>query len=272
MVRSVFEYATAGDFLSNQREQFEPWLEAEIPLSGFRRFEMERVWVQPTGEPGTYRLGHPPFLAAGFECGDRLIADSEGDLLRVTGTLLPGGHRSFRVLFPAALEPEELRLKLQQIEEFNADVREASNNFFVVDVSPEANLHAIEAQLRFWVKNGVAQCAMEPDQIELLSFALLDQPLVPCVLPGGADLPSVTVRGIAEDGSPVRHVVHDHGEVRWQFLPWETPAEEDARLATLQYMVQQDRSLNALAGLPIGWHAWRENPGDPWEAAPYSAE
>lgn len=245
---------------------FQPWVEAAIPLGDFRRFESERVWLAPTEEAGVYRLGHPTFLAAQYQAGDRVAVAAD----QVTNLILTGGHRSYRALFPAALEPEELRLKLQQLEEFNAEPREASNHYFVIDIPPEANLNAVKAQLEFWAKRKLAQVAFEPHQIEPLSFALLDQPLIPCALPGGPSLPAVTTLAIAEHGDPILHVVRDRSEVQWQFLPWETPREEDACLATLQYLVQQDPSLNALAGLPLGWHAWREDPTDPWQAEPYS--
>lgn len=250
--------------------RFEPWVEATLPLEGHRRFREERVWLIPTPEEGEFRLGHPPFLSADYERGDRVSVRETSGRLEVAENLLPGGHLSYRVLFPGSLEPEELRLKIQQLEDYAAFCHEASNAFFVIDISPEANANAIKAQLQYWAKRGLAQCAFEAESIPMLALALLDEPHIPCALPEGPTSPSVSIVDVVEGDAPVLHVVHMGGEVPWQFLGWQTPTEDEARLATLHFMVSKDPSLNALAGLPTGWHAWRESDQHPWQAEPYA--
>jgi hypothetical protein len=78
----------------------------------------------------------------------------------------------------------------------------------------------------------------------------------------------LTLRSIVQDNAPVLHVTHDADDDGWQFLGWETPAEEDAMVVSLASMLAIDPTLEALADLPVGWHAWRERVGDRWTRGP----
>lgn len=77
----------------------------------------------------------------------------------------------------------------------------------------------------------------------------------------------VTTRSIVRDGAWIAHVSHDADDGSWQFhdsAPGEPPAE-DAMVVALSSMVRRDGTLNALADLPEGWHAWRDGPTAPWQ-------
>ena len=59
----------------------------------------------------------------------------------------------------------------------------------------------------------------------------------------------------------VRHDIDDHG---WQFMGLTDGTLENARLIALQETVELDPSVLELADLPVGWHAVRERPENPW--------
>ena len=65
------------------------------------------------------------------------------------------------------------------------------------------------------------------------------------------------------------HVTHDEDDHGWQFLGSDTPTEADAMIVGLAEMLAIDPSLDALADLPVGWHAWREHAEDIWTRGPH---
>ena len=78
------------------------------------------------------------------------------------------------------------------------------------------------------------------------------------------NLAVITVRQIVQEAHPILRVSHDSDDGGWQFLEWETPNEEDAMVVSFSSMVVRDPSLKDLADLPLGWHALRRSPNDPW--------
>ena len=74
----------------------------------------------------------------------------------------------------------------------------------------------------------------------------------------------LTVRGIAFDGAPVLHVVHDAEDHGWQFLTLDDADPAEAAVVSLGSMVARDPSLLELADLPPGWRAWRESARHAW--------
>jgi hypothetical protein len=77
-----------------------------------------------------------------------------------------------------------------------------------------------------------------------------------------------TLRSIVRGSAPVLHVTHDADDHGWQFLGAETPQESDAMIVGLAEMLAIDPTLEMLADLPVGWHAWREHAGAPWTRGP----
>lgn len=75
----------------------------------------------------------------------------------------------------------------------------------------------------------------------------------------------ITLRQILSEGEPILHVTHDSDDGGWQFLGWNDPQEEDAKLVALSEIVQLDPSVQELADLPLGWHAWRRTTKEPWQ-------
>jgi hypothetical protein len=75
----------------------------------------------------------------------------------------------------------------------------------------------------------------------------------------------ITLRQIISDGEPILHVTHDAEDGVWQFLGWGDAQEEDAKIVGLGEIVQLDPSVEELADLPPGWHAWRAAADRPWQ-------
>ena len=79
----------------------------------------------------------------------------------------------------------------------------------------------------------------------------------------------ITLRQILSDGEPILHVTHDLEDGGWQFLGWGDAKEEDAKVVALRTIVRLDPSVQELADLPPGWHAWRRAANEPWQRSKY---
>ncbi len=78
----------------------------------------------------------------------------------------------------------------------------------------------------------------------------------------------LTLERILQGVAPLLLVTHDAEDGGWQFLDGEQVFEQDGTTVLLGEMIQFDGSLENLADLPRGWHAWRVSPGAPWQQAP----
>lgn len=78
-----------------------------------------------------------------------------------------------------------------------------------------------------------------------------------------------TSKSILHHRDWVYYVTHDQDDGAWQFHPYSgvVPVNE-AVVASLESIVKLDRSLELLADLSVGWHAWRESPDAEWEREP----
>jgi hypothetical protein len=67
----------------------------------------------------------------------------------------------------------------------------------------------------------------------------------------------------------IHYVAHDDQDGSWQFHPFSGPtSEEEAQVVSLERIVMLDPSVEELADLPLGWHAWRDAEDAPWTRAP----
>lgn len=81
-----------------------------------------------------------------------------------------------------------------------------------------------------------------------------------------------TTRSLIEEEAWVYYVSHDASDGAWQFLPPDGPgAIEDARIVGLEEMTRLEPRLLELCDLPLGWHAWREQPDAAWRRARQNA-
>jgi hypothetical protein len=76
-----------------------------------------------------------------------------------------------------------------------------------------------------------------------------------------------TTRKILDGSEWIAHVFHDEEDGAWQFHTCEAgpPRESDAAIVGLSEIVQLDESISELADLALGWHAWRDSEGSPWQ-------
>lgn len=75
----------------------------------------------------------------------------------------------------------------------------------------------------------------------------------------------ITLRQIVDGSEPILHVTHDSDDGGWQFLGWENAREEDVKIVALRTIVRLDSTVQELADLPLGWHAWRKTADQPWQ-------
>ena len=76
---------------------------------------------------------------------------------------------------------------------------------------------------------------------------------------------------VAERRLPVLRVTHDH-DGAWQFLDATTEEPGEPVLLCLGCVFESDRTLAEVTDLPLGWSAYREHVGAPWERWQKEAE
>jgi hypothetical protein len=79
------------------------------------------------------------------------------------------------------------------------------------------------------------------------------------------NLAVITTRQIVSEGQPILHVTHDSDDGGWQFLGSGDANPDDAMVVALRTIVGLDPSVQELADLPLGWHAWRRSVRDSWQ-------
>jgi hypothetical protein len=72
-----------------------------------------------------------------------------------------------------------------------------------------------------------------------------------------------TTHRVLDEGDPILCVVHDE-DGDWQFLGSDANDSGDARVVSLQDIVENHPSVIELADLPTGWRAIRGGPGESW--------
>ena len=83
------------------------------------------------------------------------------------------------------------------------------------------------------------------------------------------DRPVYTTRFVLDKDYPILVVSHDpDGE--WEFLCGTTDKPKDAREILLGEVLDLDERVREVADLPVGWRAWRSDPGGPWMQGPIS--
>jgi len=76
-----------------------------------------------------------------------------------------------------------------------------------------------------------------------------------------------TTRPVLNDGHPVLLVSHDQ-DGDWQFMCTTTNDSADGLIVCLGCAYQRDSTLAEVADLPVGWQAWRDYVGGPWDKVP----
>jgi hypothetical protein len=76
---------------------------------------------------------------------------------------------------------------------------------------------------------------------------------------------TLTTRQVVKDGEPILNVFHYADDGMWQFSTAAAFEEADAMVVSLRDIFEIDPSIGELAGLPPGWQASRQGPGEPWQ-------
>lgn len=79
------------------------------------------------------------------------------------------------------------------------------------------------------------------------------------------DTEVIVLERILFGNAPLRLVARDPDAGMWQFLDGEDVTESDAVIAELGDLIDFDPSLEQLAVMPSGVHAWRETTDAPWQ-------
>jgi hypothetical protein len=83
-----------------------------------------------------------------------------------------------------------------------------------------------------------------------------------------ADPPNVAVftsTKILSGDERISFVSHDEDDGAWQFHSSRGPAPEtEVAVVSLRSIVDADPTIASLADLPLGWCAWRDSMGAPW--------
>lgn len=64
---------------------------------------------------------------------------------------------------------------------------------------------------------------------------------------------------------PITYVSHDVEDGAWQFLGPKMIDGGGPVVSCFHHPIDDDRSLEELTDLPLGWYALRDKPGDPWQ-------
>lgn len=79
----------------------------------------------------------------------------------------------------------------------------------------------------------------------------------------------ITTRRIINKKDWIGYVTHDIEDGSWQFLDSKMSEKNinDAVVVSLQNIIDLDSTIQELADLPLGWHAWRESRKLPWHTS-----
>lgn len=78
---------------------------------------------------------------------------------------------------------------------------------------------------------------------------------------------AITTRQVIEEKKAICVVLHYSDDHSWAFLCGTTDEEKDGRVIAMKEALKIDDSIVAVADLPPGWKAWRENRNAQWHRA-----
>ena len=74
-----------------------------------------------------------------------------------------------------------------------------------------------------------------------------------------------TCRCVLDKEADICYVTHDEDDGVWQFLCGQDHVEADARIVSLESIVDMDPSITVLADMPLGCGAMREDRSSQWK-------
>ncbi|MEN9548297.1 MAG: hypothetical protein RIR12_888 [Bacteroidota bacterium] len=81
--------------------------------------------------------------------------------------------------------------------------------------------------------------------------------------------PVFTTKFVIESKAEIIYVTHDR-EGYWQFFSNQDASEQEARVVSMDEILEIDPSLEEILWIPEGTEAWREGVGKEWVTKVYS--
>lgn len=134
----------------------EDGIRVHVDLPNHPAIAGETLWADHVGDD-VYRVANVPFWAYGLNHGDlvRATPDTEG-VLTIREVVEPGGHRTLRLIFEAALDRARQEDLLGRIYvERSITFERANDRLVAVDVWPDADYRGVFEQLEAWADSGL---------------------------------------------------------------------------------------------------------------------
>jgi hypothetical protein len=109
-------------------------------------YDAETLWAEPLGN-GLYRLRNVPILAYGFSEQDVVSTGEVAGRHIVTGIATPGGHSTYRVFLPEAMDDLRFARVFEPLGRLGCTYERANPRLIGIDVPPEADIYAVYSTL-----------------------------------------------------------------------------------------------------------------------------
>ncbi len=77
-----------------------------------------------------------------------------------------------------------------------------------------------------------------------------------------------TTKHVIDGKDSILFVFHHEEDGFWEFIGKQSVNEEDARIISLEEMIELDPTILDIADLPLGWKAERKNSNSKWIITP----
>lgn len=116
----------------------------------------ESLWAVALGGD-RYELKNVPFYAYNLNFGDTVWAPvpSPESTPHVRAVVGRSGHRTLRVMFPAERPEAEVIQLLSSLKPLSVSFERASSHYYALDLTPEADITRVRAQLDEWEAQGL---------------------------------------------------------------------------------------------------------------------
>jgi hypothetical protein len=82
---------------------------------------------------------------------------------------------------------------------------------------------------------------------------------------------TITTTKVLDEGHPILLVTHEEDDGARQFLCGTANDPGDCGVVGLDCIYNRDPGVAELSDLPLGWRAWRDTAGSPWQREENSA-
>ena len=108
---------------------------------------VETMWAESIGE-NRYRLRNSPFATYGISFHDIVAAKVVDGQLTATRIVLRSGHSTYRIHLSDGIAKEDLLARWPSLAALRCSYENADSRLFAIDVEPEADIHAVYAELQ----------------------------------------------------------------------------------------------------------------------------